>query len=676
MRFSKLRGSQWTPIALIIAVCALAYLPGLVQATIYRDNWYYVLDRLMGGSGVFPAMFSIDRPARGPFFELYYQLFGITPLPYHLASFAWRLGSGLAALWLFRLLWPGQRRAAMWMAVLLVLFPGYLRWMEGFEDQPQIASLCLENLSIALTIEAITTKRKAVRVVAWLGSLLAGWAYLALVDFGMGMEVFRLLCVFIVIEQSSQGESLWRRVLAAFRAWLPAALVPAGFLAWRLFFFHNQRPQTDVGRQLGVLLASPLSTAAAWLIRLFQSVADVAVFSWVTPALQGFFGLRIREFLPGVLVVVLAVACVYFVACLWDSGDHASGMRSRKGWQAQAIAIGITGVIAGVAPVIAANRYVDFQRYSHYALPASLAAAVFLVGAAASLGSHRALSLIGSGLVACAVMTHYAYSMQVLDEERTIAAFWFQVAWRAPALAPGTTLFVNYPGIDYAEKVDAAQAPANLIYYPESTDRIPVTYPLVALPRLEQSVVDVLVGKDSTVRYRTHQGAINFDRLLVLSQPTSNSCVHLLNGQEPFFSAADPSQVRVTGAYSHIEQVTSSGRSPVLPSLIFGPEPPHGWCYYFERADLALQNSDWQRIDALGRQAAAAGLHADDATEWMPFLEAYAHLGDTARFTGTAHRLSADSFARRQACTALRQGGNSFSAAVESQIDALLCGGK
>jgi len=28
-------------------------------------------------------MFSIDRPARGYFFELYYSLFGPQPLPYH-----------------------------------------------------------------------------------------------------------------------------------------------------------------------------------------------------------------------------------------------------------------------------------------------------------------------------------------------------------------------------------------------------------------------------------------------------------------------------------------------------------------------------------------------------------------------------------------------------------------
>src|SRR5512141_1728797 len=118
MPLSKSSRSYLVPVALLLVASALAYLPNLLQATVYRDDWYYVLDRIIGGPGIFQAMFSIDRPARGPFFEAYYLLFGVHPLPYHLASYLWRFLSGLAALWLFRLLWPQQRRAAMWMALL------------------------------------------------------------------------------------------------------------------------------------------------------------------------------------------------------------------------------------------------------------------------------------------------------------------------------------------------------------------------------------------------------------------------------------------------------------------------------------------------------------------------------------------------------------------------------
>src|SRR5687767_13685074 len=89
-------------ILLILVIAAVTYLPNLSQATIYRDDWYYVMDRMIGGPGIFQEMFRIDRPARGTLFEGYFQLFGIQPFPYHMSSFLWRAAAGVAALWLFR----------------------------------------------------------------------------------------------------------------------------------------------------------------------------------------------------------------------------------------------------------------------------------------------------------------------------------------------------------------------------------------------------------------------------------------------------------------------------------------------------------------------------------------------------------------------------------------------
>jgi len=116
----KISHTSLVEVFLILVIAAATYLPGLSQATIYRDDWYYTMDRLIGGPGVFQEMFKIDRPARGPLFEAYYQLFGIQPFPYHMSSFVWR---GLAVLWLFRQLFPRQRLASFTMALLFVLCP-------------------------------------------------------------------------------------------------------------------------------------------------------------------------------------------------------------------------------------------------------------------------------------------------------------------------------------------------------------------------------------------------------------------------------------------------------------------------------------------------------------------------------------------------------------------------
>lgn len=667
-------------IVLLLIAAGLAYLPGLLQATIYRDDWYYVLDRMIGGSGIFPAMFSIDRPGRGPFFELYYQLFGFNPLPYHLASFAWRFAGGLAALWLFRLLWPTQRRATTWIAVLFVLFPGYMRWMEGFEDQPRIASLCLEALSIALTLKAISADRNLTRVAAWIGAILTGWAYMVLVDFGMGMEIFRFLCIFIFINRDASGQGILRQGIAAVRAWAVAVLIPAGFLIWRLFVFHGDRPQTNIGLQLGVFLGAPLETAFAWCLRTLQSAADIAIFSWITPVLQQFFALRLRNLLIGGALAAVGVAVVYVADRLMrgptaaSDDDEADTRLSR-----QAIWIGGLGVLLGVLPVTLANRYVDFQSFSHYALPASLAGAVFVGGLIHSIRARAAIVHVMAVLVACALLAHFAYSSQVVDEEHTVSAFWHQVAWRVPELRAQTTIFVNYPGVKYSDNADAADGPANFIYFPQATGQIPVTYPIMALPQVQKTTQDILVGKDQQTGYRTHVGSFQFDKLLVLSQPSDGSCVHVIDARWPLFSSADPDQIRVIGPYSKAENIIPGPQHPRLDASVFGPEPSHRWCYYFEKADLALQSEDWNAIAAIGGQVAKADLHPEDWVEWMPFLQAYASLGDEAQFAGTAHRLNGDPFARVEACRILtdtQKAGHSFPAEIQAQIDNLLCRGQ
>ena len=43
-------------ILLILVIAAVTYLPNLTRATIYRDDWYYTMDRLIGGPGVFQEM--------------------------------------------------------------------------------------------------------------------------------------------------------------------------------------------------------------------------------------------------------------------------------------------------------------------------------------------------------------------------------------------------------------------------------------------------------------------------------------------------------------------------------------------------------------------------------------------------------------------------------------------
>lgn len=671
--------------ALLVFVITLTYLPALSKATIYRDDWYYTVDRLKGGPDTFPKMFEIDRPARGIFFEAYYQLFGLNPTPYHLVGFALRLLAAAAAFWLFRLLWPDHVEAALVMSLLFAVYPGYTRWMEGFEDQPKIFSLFLQVVSIILTLKAIEASSLSSKVLLWTLSILTGLGYILLIDYAIGMEIFRFLCVYLLVSRRQPGLSFRQMGLATLRAWMPAVLIPGIYLFWRLFIFDNQRPATDIGLQLSAALTSPIRGAWTWFLNLFISIFNQAVLAWWSPYFQGFFEQDNRDIFIGLLMAGLAAVLV--VALL---------LRQRKSVESNpqlngAILIGWIGVVAGLLPVIAANRLVLFGAYSHYALPASLAAAMLAGGVIYSINSRYVRAGLVAVLVLLAVMNHASVSASVLNEEQVIANFWHQVAWRAPDIRAGTTLNVYYPTVNYGEDYDAVHGPANFIYYPEPDSTLPVTYPLYGISQYLWTSKEILSGEKYDTGYRTHIGVVDPGNLLVLSQPSTYACVHIINPRYAWYSYNDPDSILVTGSYSKIENILTDAEPPRLDPIIFGPEPAHNWCYFFEKAELAVQNEDWGVVLDLAEEVGAQKFHPNERLEWMPFLQAYAVSGNEEDFSDTIAKMTSvtasstvasydapkvNAFNRRQACNVLksmRDEGQEFTSQMQDLIDVTVC---
>jgi hypothetical protein len=91
----------------------------------------------------------------------------------------------------------------------------------------------------------------------------------------------------------------------------------------------------------------------------------------------------------------------------------------------------------------------------------------------------------------------------------------------------------------------------------------------------------------------------------------------------------DGTMLREAAALSSNEWLLAAdtGRMPD----IYGPEPAHGWCYYFERASLAAQRGDWPQVAQLGDEAFRLDDHPNDPVERFVFIEGYAHAGDWER---------------------------------------------
>ena len=661
-------------VILLLVISALVYLPNIGKLTYFKDDWYYIYDGIRAGAKVFHEMFRIDRPARGYFFELYFSVFGPNPLPYHISAFLWRGLSAIGALWVFNILWPKERKFAFLGALLFAIYPGYFWWISAIEYQPMIASLALQVFSIALTLKAIQSQNRIAKITYLASAILTGWVYIALVDYAIGMEVFRFLCVYLLVNRDGRI-GVWKRLFIAVKAWAWSSLIPLGFLFWRIFLFTNVRKATDIGGQLSVFFGNPLATTIDWFFQLYNSLLNLSVLAWIDQFPAFLQGMRLRDIAFGLLFAGVAVLLVVFAERqIKPSGESKDGNSDQDQVRKEALLLGGVGMIFGVLPVIMANRYVNITGFSHYGLPVSLAAAVFLIGFLNTLSLRRTRVFALYAVIAAASLAHYGISINAVTEEVALQKFWWQVSWRIPMLQPGTTLVIQYPLSGMGDDGYGVMEAANVIYFPKPTGQIPVHYPVAGLTLNSEMLSDILNGEQyKQTQYRSHTIDFDYGNLLIISQPTLTSCVHVIDGNQPLISTYDPVNVTLAAPSSKIKNVIADA-SPVLPpEYIFGREPEHSWCYYFQKADLASQLGNWDDAVALGEEAIRLELSPEDRSEWLPFLKAYAITGNAGRLTQMAKRVIGDRPLRQQACDMLTDIQEPLTPEIKQVIDMDYC---
>lgn len=661
-------------ILFLVFISAVVYLPHIGSLTYYKDDWYYVYDGMIGGAKIFHEMFRIDRPARGFFFEWYFTLFGVNPLPWHLGAFLWRGLSAIGALWLFNILWKENRKFNFIAALLFAIYPGYFWWISAIEYQPMIASLALQVFSIAFTLKVIQSQHRLEKTVYIAGAILTGWSYIALVDYAIGMEAFRFFAVHLLVSRDAQS-GIWNHLLSTLKAWAWTVAIPLGIVIWRVFFFTNERKATDIGGQLSVFFGNPVATFIDWFFQLYNSLLNLSVLAWINQFPAFVQMMRLRDTAFGILLAVIVVLLVVFVERqirLSVETKNVDGSQDQV--TKEAMVLGGLGMIFGVLPVVMANRFVNISGFSHYGLPASLAAAIFMAGIVEIISIQNVRKGMLYAVIAFAALSHFGIATSAVTEEKALQNFWRQVSWRVPALRPGTTLVIHYPLPGMGDGGFALMEAANVIYFPEFTGETSVHYPLSGLTLNSENLPGILDGTQiNETGYRSHTYTIDYTNVLVLSQPTLNSCVHVIHGENPLVSEYDPLNVSLVAEHSNIENVIVDAEPVTPPAAIFGEEAERGWCNYFQAADLAAQIGDWEGVAVLGNEAIALSFSPEDRVEWLPFLKGYAITGDAEALKQLSKRVVGERSIRLLACEMLSTIEQPLTDDVQQVVDEDYC---
>ena len=642
---SLLKSNNFFVVAVIALVGGLAYLPFVGQFGYFNDDWYLMYSAGAKGAGAFRDIYSIDRPMRALVMSTAYTLFGPKPLWYNLSAFFFRLLSALFLAKTVSLIWPRQRYASLLMGLLFLVYPGFLSQFNGIDYQSQMISLAAAMFSILLTISGIQNKNNLAKTIPFLFSGLLLCFYIGLVEYFIGFEVVRIAFILLLILRKEN--SFWKQLILMARNWLPTLLFLIPFIVWRLIFFESERGATDVGEQLGGVLRSPIPTALNWLTTLILDSYKVTILAWGQPLSFLLNWVPYQQILVwGIGIVLLITVLFHYIQKKMDTSQD----DLRSAWRYETLIIGVVGIMAGLLPVILVNRSVNFEFYSRYALASSAGVALLLTSLMWFIPNKILRHFLAISLISIAFLTHLTNGQKASIITQANQNFWWQVSWRVPQLEKNTTLVANY-AVGATEEDYFVWGPANLIYYPEGT-RKEYIQPSVYAALLNQDTLDKTLrnaGQEFDNR-RTIRTYKNYRKLLVLTQPTMNSCVHVIDGRQPEYSNRENASIQVIGPYSSFEHILTNAPVSTPPFIIFGVEPEHEWCYYYQTASLARQRGDWEEVVRLGEQAQEQGFSPGDLIEWMPFLQAYVELVDDVHLRELAHLVTADPYFAMQAC--------------------------
>jgi len=606
---------------LIILITLLTYLPSMKGAGFYGDDYHIVYGAYTSGVDKLIEIAKIDRPFHGITFSLYFPLFGFNIHAYQIFELCLNILTAFLAYWIICTVWPRMKSIAFITAVLLSIYPGYTDHMRSFNYCLFMLNLFLYILSIALTIKTKIVKSRPLKGFFLIISIFTFlWAVL-INEYYIGLEVLRLGIISVLLERDNPDKKPRKRlVFRVLMNYLPLLIAGIGFLIWRFFIFNNQRGATNLGAFTSGFVSSPFYASVSILRGLITNFINISVLAWSQPFYQFSNFLRLKDFITCALFALIGALVIFFAIRFYRKSSHET-MEDNKDWIQLLIIGGITIVAAGF-PVVFADRNVTFDYYGRYALPGMLAGILFLLSIIFRFLRADLRDVLIGLLVFSGIFTQLGVGKELATDWQGSKDFWWQLSWRAPSLSKGT-LLTGYSA-DYAMPEGFnLWAPANLIYYPNETN------PVIFGETLNtQFIHNVLEDNDTRREFRSYILGNETEKLLVLSKPSIYSCLHLIDGTAPEYSSYDTSNIMLIGSYSNLGQVDVMANPSTPPKVIFGEEPNHGWCYYYQKSSLALQKGDYEEVVNLEEEAEREGLKPEDSSELVPFLLANAEIGN------------------------------------------------
>jgi len=602
--------------AVIALLTALAYGLLLPFTGFYWDDWPFAwIARFLGPKEFFRAFAGV-RPFLEPIFFVTTSLVPPIPLYWQIFALIIRFFSGLSAWFAFKELWPHSRRQALVTSLLFLLFPGYSQYWVAFThiNQEWIPFL-FYILSFGFTTRAL---RHSTR---FMSNTLYAILFLIVgvfpTEYFLGLEPLR--CFFIWMILSETSSSFQQRMIQSLKQWSPYLLVWLANAAWLAYFYTiGTYDSYDVE-----VIKQPLT--------IFQIILDFGEAIWK----GGFYiwsqilVLIAKSPATPVSILTLLLIAVIFLGSAFYLSRLDEREEAGKSFAGTTILAGLSGLLLGRLPSLAAGLPLTLQSSNdRFMISMMLAGSVFIVGLVEFATRNRRIKIYIFALLIALSLGQQFFNANIFrrDWERQQEFFW-ELAWRIPALKPNTLIITDMIPVDYETDISFT-APINWIYAPDYR-RSNLPYAILytdirlggtSLPALEKSI-----NIDMGLRTVYFHGSTS--QAIVIYVP-KNGCLRVLDparGDQVTYEK-HPIQLRDAIPLSDITNIlVDHDRARMISFLA---EPSHSWCYFYEKAELAYQKKDWPQVIKPIDEAISLGYQPDDPFEWLGYVEAQAWSGN------------------------------------------------
>jgi hypothetical protein len=607
----------------LLALAILAYGLLFTKLGFYWDEWPYIwISQKLGSAGL-ARYFSTNRPIWGLLYQVSTAILAPSPWQWQLFGIFWRWVSSAGAWWLVRLVWPKNPSAAVWVGILFLLYPGF--------DQQPIAMMfghflmVLSALLFSFCLMLLALRRKWKPWLLTTPALVLSMLNLLSMEYFFLLEMLRPLLIWFVVgeDQPDRNQRLKRSALQ----WLPYLAVFGVAILWRLVFFKFQT-QNYQPVFFDQLKAAPIQSLLSLAAMVGRDLWTVTLYAW-SRAFQfpdpQVFGLR------SLMVYSLVVIAAAFLVILFLLASKKEQENPRF-WP-QMLASGLFALLVCGWPFWLTGLPVTTSfPLSRFTLPFMLGSSLFFAALLEALPGKRPVKALILGVAASLAV---GYQFQIANEFRrdwnTQKALFWQMAWRMPRLETGTALITNDLPTHFTSD-NSLSAPLNYIYAPDNHSEKMSFMLYFSSIRTKNYFTDYRPGQPIQHNYlaATFYGNTSQVIAFYFNPP---GCLRVLDPEIEKDNIMLPEAIKSAAALSSSAPILAAAPedSYTPPVTLFGSELPHGWCYYFEKADLARQQKDWAEVVKLGDTAFSLDDHPNDPLERLPFIEGYAQSGQWQR---------------------------------------------